>query len=243
MKSSWISMDSLNQTLRDPLLGTNTSFLRFTKYMRMDLSLNKLQWVFVTLFELEKWKEALINNDGQIKRRELIHFTNKMAFCHHLWTWHLSSFHSVNWVFNLSLNRSNFMSHVTPLSLSKNAFSNVTLCYSLSIQCFQVYCCVVRCSKGSRNFTFAVKTIFVLVPFESVLWLHYLQHSRTLFWVSCHRCGIHHGAPSMRLFLLTSAHHPGNSLRNKKVSTLRSVCLNDRFSHSRHRFTSLTFDR
>ena len=26
-------------------------------------------------------------------------------------------------------------------------------------------------------------------------------------------------------------------------STLRSVCLNDRFSHSRHRFTSLTFDQ
>ena len=28
-----------------------------------------------------------------------------------------------------------------------------------------------------------------------------------------------------------------------KLITLRSVCLNDRFSHSQHRFTSLTFDR
>ena len=31
--------------------------------------------------------------------------------------------------------------------------------------------------------------------------------------------------------------------QKQKISTLRSVRLNDRFSHSRHRFTSLTFDR
>ena len=78
--------------------------------------------------------------------------------------------------------------------------------------------------------------------FESVLWLHHTQNSRTLFRFSCRRCGIHHGPPSMRLLLLTSAHHLRNSLRNK-FSTLRSVCLNDRFSHFRHRFTSLTFDQ
>ena len=65
---------------------------------------------------------------------------------------------------------------------------------------------------------------------------------QNFFLVLCHRCGIHHGPPLTRLFLLTSAHHPGNSLRNK-FSTLRSVHLNDRFSHSQHRFTSLTFDR
>ena len=46
----------------------------------------------------------------------------------------------------------------------------------------------------------------------------------------------------MRLFLSTSAHHPRNSLRNK-FSTLRSVCLNDRFSRYQQRFTSLAFDR
>ena len=86
------------------------------------------------------------------------------------------------------------------------------------------------------------KQIFVSVTFESVLWLHPTQNSSTLFWFSCRRCGIHHYPPSMRLFLLTSAHHLGISLRNK-FSTLRSVCLNDRFSLSRHRFTSLTFDR
>ena len=35
----------------------------------------------------------------------------------------------------------------------------------------------------------------------------------------------------------------GKQSQNQKLSTLRFVCLNDRFSHSRHRFTSLTFGR
>ena len=35
--------------------------------------------------------------------------------------------------------------------------------------------------------------------FELVLWLHYLQHSRTLFQVSYRRCEIHHDPPLMRL--------------------------------------------
>ena len=50
--------------------------------------------------------------------------------------------------------------------------------------------------------------------FESVIWLLYSHHSKTMFRVSCHRCGTHHGPPSMRLLPSTSAHHPGNSLRN-----------------------------
>ena len=167
-----------------------------------------------------------------------------MALCSHLWTWHMFAFHSVNWVISLSLSWSTFMSHVTTLSFSKNAFPIVALCSASSIPCCQVFCCDSRCSKGSWNFTPAVKTTFVSVPFESVLWLHYLQHSITLFWVSCRRCGIHHGPPSMRLFLSKSAHHPWISLRNK-FSTLRSLCLNGIFSLSlsRHRFISLTFDR
>ena len=35
----------------------------------------------------------------------------------------------------------------------------------------------------------------------------------------------------------------GKQSQKQKLSTLRFVCLNDRFSHSRHRFTSLTFDQ
>ena len=159
-----------------------------------------------------------------------------MIVISHLWTWHLSAFHLVNCVFSLIPSRSNFMSHVTPLSLSKNALSNVVLCSALSSQCYQVFFRATRCSKGSWKFTSTVKTTFVSVPFESVLWLHHLQHSKSLFWVSFRRCWIHHGPPSTRLFLSNSTHHPGISLRNK-FSTLRSVCLNDRFSCSRHRFT------
>ena len=94
----------------------NPSFLRFIRCMRMDLTSDELQWVFVTLFELVKTKiEALIKHDGEIKGRESNHFANKMVVCRHLWTWHLSTFHSFNWVFNLSLNWSTFMSHATPL--------------------------------------------------------------------------------------------------------------------------------
>ena len=53
--------------------------------------------------------------------------------------------------------------------------------------------------------------------FESILWLLHSHHSRTLFQISCHRCGTHHGPPSMRLFPSTSVHHPGTSLRNKNL--------------------------
>ena len=124
----------------------------------------------------------------------------------------------------------------------KNALSIVTSCSTSSSQCCQVFCHATRCSKGSWKFTSVVKTTSVLVSFESVLHLHYLQHSRTLFQVSCRWCGIHHGPPSMTLFLSTSACHPGISLRIN-FSTLSSLFLNDRFSRSRHRFTSLTFDQ
>ena len=93
-----------------------------------------------------------------------------------------------------------------------------------------------------RVYTCSQKKFFESVTSESVLWLHQLQNSRTLFQDSYRRCGIHHVPPSTRLFLSTSTHHPGISPRNK-FSTLRSVCPNDRFSHFRHRFTSLTFDQ
>ena len=41
-----------------PIQGTNPSFLRFVKYMRMELSSDKLQRVFVTLFGLVKMKRG-----------------------------------------------------------------------------------------------------------------------------------------------------------------------------------------
>ena len=68
---------------------------------------------------------------GKIREGNRISFAI-MAVCSHLWTWHLSAFHSVNWVFSLLLRWSTFMIHVTPLSLSKNALSSVALCSTSS---------------------------------------------------------------------------------------------------------------
>ena len=125
------------------------------------------------------------------------------------------------------------MSHVTPLSLSKEcivhycivSLSRLVMLPSL-VSCRPMYKWKVEevylCSQNS----------LCVSTFESVLWLLHSHHSKTMFLVLCHRCGTHHGPPSMRLFPLTSAHYPGNSLRNKKGNTLRSVCLNDRFSRS-----------
>ena len=41
-----------------PYLGTNPSFLKFVKNMRMESSLDELQRVFVTLFGLVKMKRG-----------------------------------------------------------------------------------------------------------------------------------------------------------------------------------------
>ena len=41
-----------------PFLGMDPSFLRFVKYMRMDLSSDELKQVFVTLFGLVKMKRG-----------------------------------------------------------------------------------------------------------------------------------------------------------------------------------------
>ena len=167
-----------------------------------------------------------------------------MAVFRYLWTWHLSSFHLINWVFNWRAIQSTYMSHVTPLSLLERMhFLHSYHVYVWSNQCFQFYkLCFPMFKVKLKRFTSAVKTASMSVLLSQSY--GYLIHiiPELLFHISCRRCRIHHGSPSTRLFLSTSAHHPRNSLRNK-FSTFRSVCLNNIFSHSRHRFTSLTFDR
>ena len=159
-----------------------------------------------------------------------------MAVFSHLWPWHLSTFHSFNWVFSLSLSQSTFMSHATPLI---HVHCHIVFHLVKSMLPSLWSCRPIFKGKLCWDFTPATKQIFELVTFESVLWLHHTQNSKTLFLVSCRQCGIHHGPPSTILFMSTSAHHPGINLRNK-FSTFIYVCLNDRFSRSRHRFTSLT---
>ena len=54
---TFIGLVKLN-TERPFFLGTNPSSHRFVKHMRMDLSSDKLQRVFFTLFELVKMKRG-----------------------------------------------------------------------------------------------------------------------------------------------------------------------------------------
>ena len=98
---------------------------------------------------------------GKVREGNHISFA-MMTVCSHFWTWYVSAFHSVNWVFRFFMSRSTFMSHATPLSLSNIALSVVSLCYASSIQCYQVFGCAALCSKGKLfwEFTPVVKTIF-----------------------------------------------------------------------------------
>ena len=63
---------------------------------------------------------------------------------------------------------------------------------------------------------------------------------KNLFRVSFCWCGIHHGPPSTRLFLSTSTHLSGISLRNKVVPWYLYTSMKDFFAFA-NRFTSLIF--
>ena len=154
------------------------SFLRFVNNVRMELSYDKIKQVFVTLFELVKNVRHSSIMMGKVREGNYISFA-AMTVVSHLWTWHLSAFHSVSWVFSLFSSQSIFMSHVTPLIFSKNASSIVALCIGIhlikSILPSLWSCRLMFIKKSCWEFAFAVKTTFVLVTYESVLWLHRTQ--------------------------------------------------------------------
>ena len=166
-----------------------------------------------------------------------------MAVCRYLWTWHLSAYHFSQLGIQL-------ISMVIHFHESCHSFESFKL-----LHCPLSYCVFVWSIHATKSFVVLpdvqrkVEEVYLysqnslcVSTFESVLWLPHSHHSRTLFRVSCRRCGIHHGPPLTRLFRSTLAHHPRNSLRNN-FSTLRFVCFNEIFSRSWHRFTSSTFDR
>ena len=117
--------------MEDPFLGMNPSFLRFIKHMRMGSSLDELQWVFVTLFELVKMKKRhssimmgelregnyLICNKWQLlvtfEHGTCLHFIQSIGY------------------WDCFPSQSTFMNHVTPLILSRNASSTVALCFNI----------------------------------------------------------------------------------------------------------------
>ena len=110
------------------------------------------------------------------------------------------------------------MSHANPLILSKEC---IVHCHIVSLsRSFMLpsifSCCLMFKGKLKKFFLYSQNSPCVST-FESVLWLLHSHHSRTMFRVLCHRCGTHHGPPSMRLFPSALAHHPGTSLRNKNL--------------------------
>ena len=88
--------------------------------------------------------------------------------------------------------------------------------------------CQVNAAKSSVMFPYVQRKVVLrfYICSQNYLCVSYLwvipmvtsySNSRNLFWVLCHWCGIHHGPPSMRLFMLTLSHRPGISLTKKIV--------------------------
>ena len=151
---------------------------------------------------------------------------------------------SDNWVFSWSQWWSTFMSHATPLSLSKE--------------------CVVHCRIVYLSRLVMLPSIFVVPPnvqsgFEEVLPLQSTQslcqylwviHMVTTFTIIQELCSEFHVIDvGLIMAFLGRDHSCWHQLIIRQIvletifSTLRSVCLNDSFSHFQHKFTSLTFDR
>ena len=162
--------------LRDPFLGTNPSFLRFVKCMRMDLSSDELQRVFVRIFELIKMKRGTHQSWWGIKRRESIHFTNRMAFCRHLWRWNLFTFHSVNWVNQLVSEFIHFHESCHSFESFKEWMAQCHIVFGfIKSMLPSLRSCYLMFKRETilRIYTCSQNNLFESVTFESVLWLHH----------------------------------------------------------------------
>ena len=164
--------------------------------------------------------------------------------CRYFWTCHLctQSCQSIGYLADL---------HDDPLSwvmsllwvFQKNALSTVALCVCPIQSCCQLFCHVSWCSNEIwRSFTSVFHTIFVLVSLSQSYgyYIHIIPELCSKFHV------INVG---LIMALLQRDYSHQHELIIQEIvletifSTLRSVCLNDSFSYSRHRFTSLNFDQ
>ena len=113
----------------------------------------------------------------------------------------------------------------------------------LSSHAAKPFCHATRCSKEIwRSFTFAMYTVFVSVSLSQSYgyYIHIIPELCFEFHV------VDVGLIMALLQWDYSCRHQliiQEIVLEKMFSTFRSVCLNDRFSRSRHRFTSLTFDQ
>ena len=135
--------------------------------------------------------------------------------CRYLWTWHLSAHHVSQLGIQLISMTIHFHESCHSFECFRRMHSTVALCVCPVQSCYQVFlsCCPMFKGDLKKFYLYSLHNFCVSI-FESIIWLLHSHHSITMFWVSCCRCGAHHGPPSMRLFPSTSAHHPGNSLRN-----------------------------
>ena len=197
--------------------------------------------MLVTLFELIKRKRG--THQPWWGKWEGNHFADKMAVCRYLWTWHLSAYHFSQlgiWLIYM----------VIHFHYSCHSFESFK-----GMHCPPSHCVFVWSSHAAKSFVVPpdvqreVKKVYLcsqnslcVSTFESVLWLLHSHYSRTMF-------EFHVVDVGFIMALLQREYSYRHQLiiqeivLEKNFSTLRSVCLNDKFSHSQNRFTSLTFYR
>ena len=161
----------IKSNIERPVLGTNPSSLRFVKHMRLDLSSNKLYRVFVTLFELINSKRG--THRSWWGKWEGNHFVNNGS----CWSLPLNmalvyTIMLVNWVFGWSLWWSTFMSHVTPLILSKQCIVHCHIvCLSHLVMLLSLLSCHPMFKGNLKKFYLYSQNSICVSTFDSILWL------------------------------------------------------------------------
>ena len=135
------------------------------------------------------------------------------------------------------------MSHATPLSLSKDCIVHYRMvCFSCLVMLPSILSCHPMFKRKLKKFSYVVKivSVSVLLSQSCGYYIHIILEICSEFRV------IDVGLVMALLRRDYSHRHQliiWEIVLETKLSTLRSVCLNDRFSHSQNRFTLLTFDR
>ena len=164
--------------------------------------------------------------------------------CRYLWTWHLSAHHVSQLGIYLIFMTIHFHDSCHSFESLKRMHCPLSHCVSVPFShASKSFCRAAWCSKGIwRSFTSAVYTTFVSV-FLSQSYGYYIHIIREL---CSDFCVVDLGLIMALLRWDYSRQHQliiQEIALEKIFSTFIYVSLNDRFSRSWHRFTSLTFDR
>ena len=163
--------------------------------------------------------------------------------CHYLWTWNLSTYHFSQ----LGIQLIFVMTHFHESCHSFESFKRM--------HCPPSHCVFVWSSHAANALVVSLdvqrefeevylssQNNLCVSTSESVLWLLHSHHSKTMFRVRVIDVGL-----IMALLRRDFSYRHQLIIREIVLETiftnLRSICLNDRFSSSRHRFMALTFDR